>query len=81
MLTLGWLAIESDFTRLQSFCADGWRQLFGLVGVLIALPVAAVIVVALKQVLSASSEFEFGEFVEAPSDQTDSPLVTETQSR
>ncbi|MEL0297129.1 MAG: AI-2E family transporter, partial [Gammaproteobacteria bacterium] len=36
-------------------------QLFGLVGVLIALPVAAVIVVALKQVLSASSEFEFGE--------------------
>ena len=52
-------------------------QLLGLVGVLIALPVAAVIVVALKQVLSASSEFEFGEFVEAPSDQTDSPLVIE----
>ena len=53
-------------------------QLFGLVGVLIALPVAAVIVVALKQVLSASSEFEFGESIEAPSDQTDSPIATET---
>ena len=53
-------------------------QLFGLVGVLIALPVAAVIVVALKQVLSASSEFEFGESIEALSDQTDSPIATET---
>ena len=53
-------------------------QLFGLVGVLIALPVAAVIVVALKQVLSASSEFEFGESIEAPSDQIDSPIATET---
>ena len=52
-------------------------QLFGLVGVLIALPVAAVIVVALKQVLSASSEFEFGESVEALSDQADPPIVTE----
>ena len=45
---------------------------------LIALPVAAVIVVALKQVLSASSEFEFGESIEALSDQTDSPIATET---
>ena len=52
-------------------------QLFGLVGVLIALPVAAVIVVALKHVLSASSEFEFGESVEALSDQADPPIVTE----
>jgi predicted PurR-regulated permease PerM len=52
-------------------------QLFGLVGVLIALPVAAVIVVALKQVLSASGEFEFGESIEALSDQTDSPIATE----
>ena len=52
-------------------------QLFGLVGVLLALPVAAVLVVASKQVLSASSEFEFDESVEAPSDQTDSQFVTE----
>ena len=52
-------------------------HLFGLVGVLIALPAAAVILVSFKQALSASSVFDFGESVGESSEQTDLSVATE----